>query len=141
MILVDQEYRGSGPSTLEIYPSSTSAHLWVSFELGVLKGVMRSLHPVPKFLNTEVFFEYPGYEAGEDNRAIVTFLPGGLFEGKINTECFGTFKIYGALKVQTPNSKPAGRKSVAQQKQSVKSWKTDFRSINYRNYEIAGTER
>ncbi|PPQ68630.1 hypothetical protein CVT25_005539 [Psilocybe cyanescens] len=148
MIVEDQELRGSVPSTLEIYPSSTSAHLWASFELGVLKGVMRSLHPVPKFLNTEVYFEYRGYEAGEDcmtfsddNRAILIFLPGGLFEGKINTECFGTFKIYGALKVQGAGGNPIGRKSVTQQKEAVSSWKADFRSINYHNYEIAGTER
>ncbi|KAH9482262.1 hypothetical protein JR316_0004360 [Psilocybe cubensis] len=148
MIVSEQDYHWSGVSTLEIYPSSTSAHLWASFEFGVLKGVMRSLHPVPKYLNSEIFFEYRGYEAGEDtmtfsddNRAIVTFLPGGFFEGKINTECFGTFRIYGALKVQTPDGKPIKRKSLAQQKQSVKSWKADFRSINYRNYEIAGKAR
>lgn len=52
--------------TLEIYPSSTSSHLWGSINLGVISGVIRSIHAPPSSFDTEVYFEWRGRESGEN---------------------------------------------------------------------------
>lgn len=141
--LAAEDLYGSGGYTFEIYPSSTSAHLWAYFYFGHhISGVMRSIHPAPNFLNTEVFFEWHGFESEEhimsfdsDNRAVITFLPGGLLEGKMCASFYGTFKLYGCRPVNPVTS------TAKHQRKEVSSWKKTWRSINDHNYEVARVAR
>lgn len=136
--------------TIEIYPSSTSAHLWASFEFGIISGVMRSIYPVPSGggLNAEIPFEWRGREAGENqmsidnsNRALFTFLEDGTLEGRMEGSFLETFKLYGLSMPTDFRGNPTPQKSQAHQIKEVRSWKNEWRGLNYHNYEVENKAR
>ncbi|KAH9482263.1 hypothetical protein JR316_0004361 [Psilocybe cubensis] len=124
--------------TFEIYPSSTSRHIWAYFNFGRFRGVMRSLHSVPKFFNTEIFFEWRGYMADnsmffdEDNRAIISLHPGGLLQGHMFAAEHGTYRIYGCRPQKSIKTLPR-----QQQLAKIQSWKLMWRRINAPNREAS----
>lgn len=140
--LVKQEQYGDYRYMFEIYPSSMSKHLWASFDFGTFKGVMRSLDEVPKFLDTEIQFEWRGDMVGRGmtfdtkNHVAITFLPGELFEGIMFAPVYGTYRIYGCRPAQT--LKPI---SLKKRLKKVNTWKSTWRSINRQNFDIGGEER
>lgn len=145
------EYEEAPSLTFEIYPSSSSCHLWALFDFGFLSGFMRSKNSVPNALDTKVHFRYRGYEHDKDtmtfdeesNSAIIIFLPGGFFEGEIATDCSGNLKIYGTLKNRgNCNGTAISQcKTPAQQKAAIKQWKTGYRRINKHNSEVISFNR
>lgn len=137
-----EDLYGDGHYSFGIYPSSTSKHLWASFNFGGFTGVMRSIYPVPNFLNTEIHFEWrgdidqSGMTFDDDNRAVITFLPGGLLRGKMSAPIYGTYWFYGCRPsrgVETTTRK--------QQLGKVSSWKSTWRNINSHNYDVARRAR
>ncbi|KIM35188.1 hypothetical protein M413DRAFT_20802 [Hebeloma cylindrosporum] len=135
-----------GIKSLEVYPSSTSAHIWASFDFGIISGVMRSVGPPPNSPNQGIPFEWRGREAGEDvmtfsksNRGILTFLDGGKITAEMSGDLCSKFSFAGAL--QQRAGKPIPRKSSIQQRKEVKAWKKEWRGINWTNYEVANKAR
>ncbi|KAF8958492.1 hypothetical protein BDZ97DRAFT_1923668 [Flammula alnicola] len=133
--------------TLEIYPSSTSAHIWASFDFGIIAGVMRSTEPPPDSLKVGIPFQWRGRETGENamtfdksNRGDLAFLGGGKVEGSMDGHTYcGMFRFSGVL--QTRGGKVVPGKLEKRQHQEVKKWKEEWRSINGINYEVENTSR
>lgn len=127
--------------TFKMSPSpGTGKHLWVSFELGVVSGVMRSTGPPPKTTNTPIEFTWRGAETGEgettfgeDNVASVVFLGDGKIKGKISGDLFQEVDFVG-------KKSSTGSRNVVWTK-SVRAWKERYRGINERSYDRASTMR
>lgn len=127
--------------TFEVYPSSTSSHFWASFDLGVVSGVMRSIHAPPNSFDTDVYFEWRGRQTGGmtfqvDNRAIITFLRGGLLTGKIFVPGHRTFKIYGSIQISGTSNTGITRKGANEQLAEVRSYKKMWRALNEYNDDL-----
>jgi len=118
--------------------SGTQEHLWISFDFGIVSGVMRGKAP-PKIVNSACKFEWRGHEAGEGemtfndgNQGEVTFLGNGKIQGKISGSFLGENVEFFGEKVPEPN--------VVWSK-SVEQWKKTFRGINSHAYERANAAR
>lgn len=132
---LSDEWPDCGDSfTFTISPSpGTSKHLWISFELGVVSGVMRSTGPPPTTINTPCDFTWRGTESGEGemtfqdcNVASVIFLGDGKIKGTISGDLFEDVDFVGKLK-----------KKVAVLPKHVKEWKKTYRGINSESYRRA----
>ncbi|KAF9562443.1 hypothetical protein CPC08DRAFT_376607 [Agrocybe pediades] len=136
--------------TIEVYPSSTSAHLWASFEFGIISGIMRSVYAVPPggAVNADIPFEWRGCDQSEgqmtfdsSNRCMLTFLGDGRLEGRMQGSFLGTVKLSGLLTTTDDQGKPVLAKSRKAQLEEVRKWKREWRGLNYHNYEVANKRR
>ncbi|CAA7259313.1 unnamed protein product [Cyclocybe aegerita] len=123
----------SGNLKFETYPSSTSAHLWAHFNVGIISGVMRSISKPPTAVNEEILIEWRGRELGEQamlvnewNRGILVFLG----EGKIQATIQGDEANYTFTGSLVP---PGDQRTLVQQKRRVKAWKSEWRRYNWAN--------
>ncbi|KAJ3500177.1 hypothetical protein NLJ89_g9907 [Agrocybe chaxingu] len=123
----------SGNLKFEAYPSSTSAHLWAHFNVGIISGVMRSISKPPTSVTEEILIEWRGRELGEQamlvnewNRGILVFLG----EGKIQATIQGDEANYTFTGSLVP---PGAQRTPVQQKRRVKAWKTEWRRYNWGN--------
>ncbi|TFK43970.1 hypothetical protein BDQ12DRAFT_731924 [Crucibulum laeve] len=122
----------SGPMTLKINPSSTSAHLWGKFDFGIISGVIRTEGPPPSAANVRVSFRWRGREAGEDvmtfgecNKGTMTFLADGKIKGYLEGDlCTSEFV-----------GRPSGKGKTGLSVKEVQKWKREWRSINEVGYE------
>jgi hypothetical protein len=116
--------------TLKVCPSSTTSHLWASFDFGIVSGIIRSTLPPPATTGIPCPFLWRGRESGEgemsfgpENEGSIVFLGKGKIKGRF--EWMGGFDFVGVEE---------NRKNVVWSK-SVKGWKAEWRSINERSYE------
>ncbi|KAJ7286247.1 hypothetical protein C8J57DRAFT_1287137 [Mycena rebaudengoi] len=107
---------------LKLCLSSTSSHLWGSFDFGVVTGVIRSSGPLPTTVGGSVSFFWRGRETGEGeatfgdgNIGTITFLGGGNFKAHMDW-------TWGRLK-------------------ALRKWKAQWRGINERAYNRENIER
>lgn len=119
--------------------TKTGKHLWISFDLGIVSGVMRSSGP-PSMTNTPLEFTWRGTEAGEGimtfqdcNVASLVFLGDGKIKGTISGDLFQDIEFAGKRNAEKS-------KNVVFQKY-VASWKEEYRGINWRSYEAANVAR
>lgn len=129
-----------GPLTLKFAPSSTTSHLWGSFDFGVFKGILRS-SPSIKPKDSTIRFLWRGRETGEGestygkkNVAEFKFLGNGnSFAGTMYWDCLGTFNVTGKLDVASSRNKVFTK--------NVPGWKKEYWSLNDSNYESEGVGR
>ncbi|KAI0316310.1 hypothetical protein OF83DRAFT_1173023 [Amylostereum chailletii] len=130
-----------GELSLKMAPSpGTGRHLWISFDFGVISGVMRCSAP-PTTIGTSCSFVWRGREAGENqitfsdlNTGTITFLGDGKLKGTINGDLFGEDNAFvGKLQAK-------GAKGPEQWKEHVKGWKKEWRGLSERmwNAECSG---
>jgi hypothetical protein len=124
---------------LKLCLSSTSSHLWGSFDFGVVTGVIRSSGPLPTTVGGSVSFFWRGRETGEGeatfgdgNIGTITFLGGGNFKAHMDWDV-GPFDFAGK-KVGGPEGKVEGLKAL-------RKWKAQWRGINERAYNRENIER
>jgi len=84
-----------------------SSHLWGSFDIGDIRGVIRSLDPPPGAVGDKINFVWRGRETGEGEmlrdddrcRGIVVFLGDAGIQGSMVTDAvFEQFSFFGKLK-------------------------------------------
>ncbi|KAK7691532.1 hypothetical protein QCA50_004931 [Cerrena zonata] len=140
-----EEYSGySAEMTMKMSTSRGSlkdGHLWISFDFGVISGVMRC-QALPLPANSTLSFEWRGSESGEGqmtfesiNKGTITFLGNGKLKGvlngdyvpKKNTPFFGTQNQENLRRVVWVKS--------------VRQWKETWRGINANSYEVANQAR
>jgi hypothetical protein len=86
--------------SLRISPSSTGSHIWGSFDLGIVKGIIRASMPIQRGGSLECTFTWRGREStgestfSESNTGTIAFLGGGKIKATIETE-FGAFDFAG----------------------------------------------
>jgi hypothetical protein len=136
---------------LEIYPSSTSSHIWVSFEIGMISGIMRSIRGPPGMAGEKVPFEWrgrtgidePQMSFGKDNFGYLRFYGNGLLEA--NMRGFGPKLRFSAAmpSISSATRDEAGgvKGKKSEREAMVKKWKHEWRSINRNNYEIENSQR
>ena len=124
----------SGPLTLNLASSSTTSHLWGSFDFGVFEGTLRSTSSV-KPGTTDIGFSWRGRKTGEgestcgdENVAKLTFLENGTFKGTMHWDCCGDFDLVGRQ-----DKDVAGR--TVDLSDQVDTWKEEYWSLNDANYE------
>lgn len=124
-----------GPLTLKFALSSTTKHIWGSFDFGVFEGKLRSTSSVaPTNNSSTVSFTWRGRETGEGessfgakNVAEIEFLGGGKFRGSMYWDCLGRFELVGKKDAD------ASRNRVFAM--NVPGWKRQFWAINDSSYE------
>ncbi|KAJ6490486.1 hypothetical protein DFH09DRAFT_1377362 [Mycena vulgaris] len=117
---------------LELYPSSTTSHLWGAFDFGVVSGVIRSTSPLPTHVGESVAFLWRGRESGEGettfgdgNVGSIVFLGAGKLKAKMDWD-LGNFDFAG-IRLEGAKGKVSPK--------SVREWKSTWRGINPRAYE------
>ena len=122
--------------TLKICPSSTNAHLWASFDFGIVSGIIRSTVPPPTSTGHACPFMWRGRESGEgemsfdpENQGSIVFLGDGRIKGRM--EWMRGFDFQGVC---------VNRENVVWSK-SVKHWKAQWRRLNERSYESERVSR
>lgn len=118
-----------------------NGHLWISFDFGVISGVMRcNAFPLPS--DGTLSFVWRGTESGEgemtfssDNKGTITFLGNGKLEGVIN----GTY-IPGK-NVPFFGTQDQDRLKKVIWVKNVSRWKETWRGINPNAYEVANQAR
>lgn len=108
-------------------PSLGSSHLWGSFDIGVIKGVIRSLDPPPRAVGDKINFVWRGRETGESEmlrdddkyRCVVVFLGDAGIQGSIVSDAvFEQFSFFGKLK---KNMTKLGKSEHRRKVEKVKS--------------------
>ncbi|KAJ4494518.1 hypothetical protein C8J55DRAFT_97502 [Lentinula edodes] len=127
--------------TLKICKSMKSSHLWGKFDFGGISGILRSTSsPLPESFPAgfKVEFLWRGEESGEgessfgkDNKGYIVFLGDGRIKGHMHW--MGEFDFAG--KYDTEQSQ-----NVVWVK-SIPHWKSEWRSYNQHNYDVANTAR
>ena len=124
--------------TLRLSKSSTSSHLWGSFDFGIISGIIRSSAKPPTGTGDECPFFWRGHESGEGQMEFgegktghIIFLGNGKIKGRM--EWVGGFEFVGKQDDES-------LRRVVWQK-SVKGWKSKWRGINKRSYESARIAR
>ncbi|KAF5366214.1 hypothetical protein D9758_005729 [Tetrapyrgos nigripes] len=130
--------------SLNICPSSTTAHLWGGFQFGMLEGVLRSTNSVPSSgLQTgfKLSFKWRGRETGEGessfedgNTGYIVFLGDGLIKGNLVWASWSNkgFGFSGRKRVMPSTAFPT---------KQIKSWKREYRGYNRGNYEAKSVSR
>ncbi|KAH6910989.1 hypothetical protein BKA70DRAFT_1398660 [Coprinopsis sp. MPI-PUGE-AT-0042] len=149
-----EDWGYDGPMELEIYPSSTSSHLWASFDFGMISGIMRSILRPPGMAGEKVPFEWRGREGidekqmsfGQDNYGYLRFYGNGLLEA--NMRGFGSKLRFSAVMPSTVSSDTgsaaaagSGAAAKSLRETTVRDWKREWRSINFNNHEMEGSQR
>ncbi|KZV94555.1 hypothetical protein EXIGLDRAFT_766971 [Exidia glandulosa HHB12029] len=124
---------------LKIAHSKSGRHVWISFDLGVVSGVMRGSAP-PKKSTTPCTLTWRGSEQGEghttfgkSNTACITFLGDGQLRGTIRGGFLGTKNVeFRGKAVPSPNTVWC---------MSVPGWKAKYRGINSAAQEHAAAAR
>lgn len=123
---------------LKVAHSKTGGHVWISFDFGVVSGVMRGSAP-PKESTTVCTFTWHGHEQGEgemtfteENTGTITFLGGGKLRGTISGSFLGDDVVFTGQMVDTPNTVWV---------MSVPRWKAKYRRINFAAHERAAVAR
>jgi hypothetical protein len=136
--LTDQWPDSTNTMTLKLSPSSTSSHLWGSFDFGIVSGIIRSSAKPPTSTGHECVFFWRGRESGEgqmefgeDETSHIIFLGNGKIKGRM--EWMAGFDFVGMQDDET------SRRVVWQK--SVKGWKKEWRGINERSYESENIAR
>ncbi|CAA7258464.1 unnamed protein product [Cyclocybe aegerita] len=134
-----------GTHMFNVYPSSTSAHVWASFDFGIVQGVIRSVGKPPTKVKEEVPFVWRGCESGDSehemilgdgNEGVLTFLGDGQMKATMKGGCFGEWTVTGSFS----SGGSSESLNLAQVKRAVREWKDEFRAYNHHNYEIEGRE-
>lgn len=112
--------------------SLKDGRLWISFDFGVISGIMRcQALPLPD--NGTLSFEWRGSESGEGqmtfqsiNKGSITFLGNGKLKGVLNGDYIPNDNVpfYGT-----------------QNQANVRKWKATWRGINANSYEVANKAR
>ncbi|KAL1721773.1 hypothetical protein EV715DRAFT_271030 [Schizophyllum commune] len=130
------QYGGDTPC-LDVCPSSTGAHLWGSFDFGVVSGVFRSFGAAPTAANLKTDFRWRGREEGEGEmqlgqglKGYIKFLDGGSrVQGCIEGSFLGKAEFTGELVDDDVGVDP------------VEEWKRRWRGINMSAYEVSSARR
>lgn len=119
--------------TLKFALSSTTKHVWGSFDFGVFEGKLRSSSSITP-TNNIISFVWRGRETGEgqstygaENVAEIEFLGKGKFRGSMYWDCLGRFELVGK------RDEDASRNRVFAM--NVPGWKSQFWAINDSSYE------
>ncbi|KAJ3492877.1 hypothetical protein NLJ89_g11147 [Agrocybe chaxingu] len=135
-----------GTHMFNVYPSSESAHLWASFDFGIVEGVIRSAGKPPTKVKEEVPFIWRGRESGDSehemilgdgNEGVLTFLGDGRMKATMKGGCFGEWTVTGSFS----SGSSSESLNLAQVKRAVREFKDEFRAYNHHNYEIERKER
>ncbi|KAL1709207.1 hypothetical protein EV121DRAFT_286854 [Schizophyllum commune] len=130
------QYGGDTPC-LDVCPSSTGAHLWASFDFGVVSGVFKSFGAAPTAANLKTDFRWRGREEGEGEmqlgqglKGYIKFLDGGSrVQGCIEGSFLGKAEFTGELVDDDVGVDP------------VDEWKRRWRGINMSAYEVSSARR
>jgi hypothetical protein len=139
--LAEQWDSASGPLTLDLYPSSSGGHIWGHFDFGIISGVIRSRSAPPGAFKVPIPFEWRGREDGEnvmtfgdDNKGFITFTSEGKVTATMGAGLCKDFTFSGQFR-QVP------KKADAEVRQAVTAWKSEWRNINWTNYEVENKSR
>ena len=131
---------GDSQMVLEIGLSSTRSHLWGQFDVGAVKGTVRSEKLSSRSRKDTIKFQWRGRETGEgestfDYKNVMTlrFRDEETFQGEIFWDCMGTIKIAGK-RVRSDLSNGALSRKVFK-------WKGSYRQLNESNYEVERISR
>lgn len=115
-------------------PSLGSSHLWGSFDIGDIKGVMRSLDPPPRAVGDKINFVWRGRETAEGEmrrdddryRGVVVFLGDARIQGSMVSDAvFEQFNFFGKLK---NNMTKLGK---SEHRRKVEKMKSEWRGLCY----------
>ncbi|KZV94566.1 hypothetical protein EXIGLDRAFT_766983 [Exidia glandulosa HHB12029] len=128
----------SGDMWLKIAHSESERRVWISFDFGVVSGIMRGSAP-PKESTTACTLTWHGYEQGEgemtftdENVGSITFLGGGKLRGTISGSFMGEDVEFTGQKVDRPNTVWS---------MSIPGWKAKYRRINFAAHDRASRAR
>jgi hypothetical protein len=111
-----------------------SSHLWGSFDIGVIKGVIRSLDPPPRAVGDKINFVWRGRETAEGEmrrdddryRGVVVFLGDAGIQGSMVSDAvFEQFSFLGKLK---NNMMKLGK---SEHRRKVEKMKSEWRGLCY----------
>ena len=115
-------------------PSLGSSHLWGSFDIGDIKGAIRSLDPPPRAVGDKINFVWRGRETGESEmlrnddrcRGVVVFLGDARIQGSMVSDAvFEQFSFFGKLK---NNMTKLGK---SEHRRKVEKMKSEWRGLCY----------